>query len=157
MRLDKRILAAFAFAGALVLLSAFSGGKAFAYGPTHVYEITFSFNCQNHALCQVSASNPFGIGGFWGWVELDAGGTGDGQAEFQGHDNAYPALNGTGHVTFQDLSWTTFSVPGVGSFLSILAPAEFGPQPMVLPAGSGHYTQHPAPGISNDINVTLLP
>ena len=157
MRPSKRILAAFVFAGALVALSAFVGGSARAYGPTHVYEITFSFNCQNQTLCQASPSNPFGIGGFWGWVELDAGGTGDGQAEFQGHDNANPALNGSGHVTFADLSWTTFTTPDGSSFVSMSAPAEFGPQPIVFPAGGGHSAQKPAPGISNEINITLLP
>lgn len=155
MRASKRrILAAILIAGAIV---AFSAGNALAYGPTHVYEGTFSFNCMNKTLCQASPSNPFGIGGFWGWIELDAGGTGDGEAQFQGHDNANPALNGSGHVTFADLTWTTFTTPDGSSFISISAPAEFGPQPIVLPAGSGHYASSGGPGISSQIQITLIP
>lgn len=149
-----RVLAAILMAGAIV---AFSAGSALAYGPTHVYEGTFSFNCMNKTLCQASPSNPFGIGGFWGWIELDAGGTGDGEGQFQGHGNANPALNGSGHVTFDDLTWWTFTAPDGTQLIAILAPAEFGPQPLIFPAGSGHYSQQPAPGINNQIQVSLIP
>jgi hypothetical protein len=120
---------------------------AHAYGSNAVYQITMSFNCQNKTLCQASPSNPFGIGGGWGWIELDSGGTGDIQFEGQGHNNADPLLNGAIHFS-GDVSWWTN-----GTLLFISTPAGL----FVLPAAPGHYGGPSGPGINNEIQVSLIP
>ncbi len=131
--------------------------RAHAYGNTAVYQITFSLNCMNETLCQPSASNPFGIGGFWGWIELDANATGDGEAEGQGHSNANPMLNGAVHFALNDITWKTATAPDGSTVLLISAPAEFGPQPLVFPAAPGHYTFSFGPGTNNQIQITQVP
>jgi hypothetical protein len=120
---------------------------ALAYGNQAVYQIGLSFNCQNPTLCVASPQNPFGIGGVWGWIELDADGTGDVESTGQGHDNANPALNGVFRVA-GDVTWSSD-----GQTLTIILP---GVGPISLPAAPGHYELRPAPGINNELQVNLL-
>ena len=59
-----------------------------------------------------SSTNPFGIGGIWGWIVVDKSGNVDGELEFQGHQNANPALNGTGHISLSGFAVpTTVNLP----------------------------------------------
>jgi hypothetical protein len=140
-----------------------------AYGTVHLYEITLSYNCMNAALC---APTPFGIGGLWGWIEPDSGGMVDGALQFQGHQNANPALNGTGHtIGFQ--GWSVISCPGApdcalldpeqtppdpsGRYFDILADFNtIGVLPVLVPATPGKYSVHSAPGVFSEATVTAL-
>src|ERR671935_320865 len=64
----------------VVMVAAPSAG---AYGNTAVYQITFSLNCTS---VTPGACDQFGgPGGAWGWIELDAGGTGDMTLTVCGH------------------------------------------------------------------------
>src|SRR6478672_1088428 len=70
-------LAAMLVLTAVVMVAAPSAG---AYGNTAVYQITFSLNCTS---VTPGACDQFGgPGGVWGWIELDAGGSGDGLPPF---------------------------------------------------------------------------
>jgi hypothetical protein len=146
---------------------------AVAYGTDHLFEVTLSYNCQNMTICP---STPFGIGGIWGWLEPDAGGAADGELLFQGHQNANPALNGTGKsIAIQ--GYTTVSCPGLNPLCGVVA-LEQPPTdpnnnyfvffttfrtaggeinlPIATPATPGHYNQHFAPGVDVTATVTQL-
>src|SRR5438046_7930334 len=57
--------------------------SAGSYGKDAVYQITFSLNCTS---VTPGACDQFGgPGGVWGWIELDAGGTGDMTLTLCGH------------------------------------------------------------------------
>jgi len=155
MRIRRAFLAlatATALAGGVVGFGAV--GAAADYGSGAVYQIGLSFNCMNMTLCQASAQNPFGIGGFWGWIELDKGGTGEAQLLGQGHSNANPLLNGTVKLSIDDITWTTVQTQR-GLALAISAP-ELGPQPMFLPAAPGNYDFSFGPGTQSVIQVALV-
>jgi hypothetical protein len=169
-------LAACAAAGMAltVALVAGSAGPAAAYGGGHLDEITLSYNCQNTSICS-SPANPFGIGGLWGWVEPDQGGSVDGQLEFQGHANtSRPYLNGQGHTTgFTGWSVITCTAsvqnsPDCGLLAPEGVPADPGGQyfdigavfgttigllPVLTPATPGNYSAHVAPGVFDQVQV----
>lgn len=148
--------------------------SASAYGPQHLYEVTLSYNCQNVSLC---APTPFGIGGIWGWIEPASDGTVDGQLEFQGHQNANPFLNGTGH-SLSFFGYSTISCPSANPLCGLLFPegvpvdpngqyfvfpttfstagGVFGPLPVITPATPGHWKANFAPGVSSNATVTAL-
>jgi len=152
----RRTLVALAMAGALAGGTAgFSAvGAAADYGSGAVYQIGLSFNCMNKTLCQASAQNPFGIGGFWGWIELDRGGIGAAELLGQGHSNTNPILNGTVKLSLSDITWITVQTPQ-GPALAISAP-ELGPQPMFLPATPGNYDFSFGPGTQSVIQIALV-
>ena len=92
-------LGAIAAAGALAASATVvsTAAPAWAYGTDHLYQVTISANCQNQTICN---PEPFGVGGAWGWIELDSGAgavaglqSADGQMAFQGHSNS-TALGG---------------------------------------------------------------
>jgi hypothetical protein len=146
-----------------------------AYGTEHLYEVTLSYNCQNMTICP---STPFGIGGIWGWLEPDAAGQADGELLFQGHQNANPALNGTGKSIAVN-GYTTINCPTPASgplcFLVALEQPPTDPNnnyfvffttfqtaggdmqlPILTPATPGQYNQHFAPGIDVTATVTKV-
>jgi hypothetical protein len=162
---------------AALMAACVAGGsplRAFAYGTEHLYEVTLSYNCQNTALC---ASSPFGIGGLWGWLEPDTGGSADGALTFQGHQNADPSLNGVGHST-AFLGYTIINCPGANPLCGLVGviPTPIDPNgsyfvffvqftskgvppfvlPVVTPATPGHYALQGAPGVSSNATVTEL-
>ena len=149
-------------AAAAVIGGALVGGTgihAGAYGTSHVYEITFAEQCENRTACVASDQNPFGIGGIWGWIEPDSGGTAEMQVTFQGHNNTDPSLNGTTHLS-SPTSWSIVSLPTPNPFFSPPDPHGqyfvfgFG---FLTPATPGHYQLKMGPGLSADITVTKLP
>lgn len=162
----RRRLLTIGSAGVLAAALAGAGaGSGAAYGTVHVFQITLSENCQNPVLCVASPSNPFGIGGIWGWVEPDSDGTAEASIEFQGHQNAQAFLNGAGHVTGEGSTWFQFSSPTPppftptdpnGSYLGVSLQAPFGPVTLAFPATPGQYTASFAPGINSEITVTLM-
>jgi hypothetical protein len=149
----RRIILAIVIAGALAIPTA---STAFAYGGGQAaYQITFSFNCMNKLLCQPSLQNPFGVGGFWGWIELSNDGTGDGEMTGQGHSNPNPALNGAFHMAPNDITWQTTMV-GSAPMILINIPELGGPF-LEVPAASGHYSSSMGPGTNSQIQVSRAP
>ena len=140
-------------------------GTAAAYGTEHVYQITLSENCQNPSACVASASNPFGIGGIWGWIEPDSDGTAEAAIEFQGHQNANPFLNGSGHITGTGSRWSIFASPTPppftppdpnGMYIGVSLQSPFGPIMVAFPATPGHYVVNMGPGMNENISVVKM-
>lgn len=151
-----------ALAVALVLSSA---NSAAAYGTDHLSQITLSENCQNPVACVASPSNPFGIGGIWGWIEPDSDHSAEAAIQFQGHQNANPFLNGSGHITGAGGSWFSFSSPTPppftptdpsGNYIGVNLQTPFGPITLAFPATPGHYGATFGPGMNSEITVTLM-
>ncbi|HEX2680937.1 MAG TPA: hypothetical protein VHQ03_06555, partial [Candidatus Dormibacteraeota bacterium] len=123
---------------------------AAAYGNGAAYQVGLSLGCENPVLCVASQSNPFGIGGIWGWITIDNAGNVDGQIEFQGHQNANPALNGAHHISLSGYAVPTgFQAPFLpadpnGKYLAILQCGAGGCQPAFeIEATGGHYSSNP--------------
>ncbi len=149
--------------GVVGLLAA-SASPAAAYGNGAAYQVGLSLNCQNPEACVASSTNPFGIGGIWGWIVIDSSGHVDGELEFQGHQNANPALNGTGHISLSGFAVPTHvAFPFIpadpnGNYLLIFQCSSAGCSPAFeIEATGGHYSQNFGPGINNELQVALLP
>jgi hypothetical protein len=149
---------------AIVGLVLVSAAPAAAYGNGAAYQVGLSINCQNRVACVASPNNPFGIGGIWGWIVVDKSGSVDGELEFQGHQNANPALNGTGHISLSGFAVpTTQQLPFIpadpnGNYLLIFQCGPQGCNPAFeIEATGGHYAQDFGPGIHNEIQVSQLP
>jgi hypothetical protein len=137
---------------------------AAAYGNGAAYQVGLSFNCQNPVTCVASQSNPFGIGGIWGWIVVDKTGNVDGELEFQGHQNANAALNGAVHITLSGFAVpTTQQAPFTptdpnGKYLAIFQCGSGSCYPFFeIDATPGHYSQNFGPGINNELQVSQLP
>jgi hypothetical protein len=128
---------------------------AAAYGRDAVWQIGFSFNCNDPVACAVSPENPFGPGGFWGWIELDStthpGTAGDADIVVTGCDHFRTTIphGGADHFNL-DGTWLTS-----GGFLFVSATG-FGTF-FVVPAAAGHYSLHPAPAIAMELQLALIP
>jgi hypothetical protein len=104
MHAFNRLLAIGATAALTVGGLAAMGGAAQAYGgdgKMDVYQIGVSFNCNNKSVCSGE-----GLGGFWGWAELDhdpatGDNTGDAEFAFCTHGD----FNGAGHQSVEILNW----------------------------------------------------
>jgi hypothetical protein len=121
--------------------------SASAASPTQQWQVGFSFNCDNKALCGTN-----GLGGFWGWYAFKSDGTGDAALTFCAHGT--PGQNGAGHV---NLNITAWEIGTDGDFIiDSASPAGFEGD-TGIPATPGHFSSHPAPGISGNIQVSLNP
>ena len=147
--------------GALFLVSSM---PAAAYGNGAAYQVGLSLNCQNQVSCVAGPTNPFGIGGIWGWITVDGAGNVDGELEGQGHQNANPALNGAIHISLSGFAVpTTQHLPFIpadpnGNYLLIFQCGPGGCQPFFeIEATGGHYAQNFGPGVSTEIQVSQLP
>jgi hypothetical protein len=134
-----------------VMVAAPSAG---AYGNTAVYQITFSLNCTSPSP---GACDQFGgPGGVWGWIELDAGGTGDMTLTVCGHTIGGGGA-GAGHENVEITDWSTS-----GGFISLNG-TDPGVPPFVsgtnlgIPSAAGHYSEHPFPGLAAEITVVRIP
>ena len=149
----------------LVALAMGGSVNASAYGSDHVFQITISENCVNPTLCVAGPTNPFGIGGIWGWVEPDADGTAEAQVQFQGHSNADPSLNGSGHLP-TTWSWTIISIPPPppsvsppdpnNTYILFTIPGFPPGAGFLTPATPGQYGENFGPGINSQITVTQM-
>ena len=147
-----------------------------AYNNTAIWQIGFSGNCNNPDLC----GPPFGLGGFWGWVEFDQGGVGDATVTECSHlssdtaplsgaqsflieiENWYVAPGSAGPMTFFVPDGTATIVghtggPPVTVPLSSILAADTG-----FPAVAGHYSTDEilgfsAPGVSFQYQVVQIP
>lgn len=74
---------------------------AHAYGTDHVYQLTFSLNCDNKTspLCTPDA---FGLGGAWGWIEVDSTDA-DATLTVCSHQ---PGQTGASHENLDGVAWT---------------------------------------------------
>jgi hypothetical protein len=164
---------------AVVLAAAVFASSAAAYGggASHdTWQVGLSFNCNNPSFCGND------LGGFWGWVEFDrwsdgsitgdaqltgcahsvgggGPGAGAGHADVDatsvrivaaGPDDPNPG----GHVFFVDSNEVTFTGHG--------APTTVEDDPDFLgdtgiPVEPGHYSFHPAPGVTFVIQVAFRP
>jgi hypothetical protein len=164
MRVPLRRSVFAALALTMALGAAAGATSAKAYGTEHLFQITLSENCVNPTLCIASADNPFGIGGIWGWIEPDQGGTADTAVVAQGHSNADPSLNGTSHFP-STWDWTVVSLPPPPPIISPTDPNGkyfFFTIPgnpffqFLTPATPGHYNLRLGPGFIADITVTQM-
>jgi hypothetical protein len=141
------------------VISVNGAAPAAAYGRDAVYQLEFSFNCNNPSadVC----TNEFGTGGgAWGWIELDStthpGTSGDADIEIAFCDHGRfegPPFGGAGHLSADGI-W--FIVDGV---IVISAPdfPELGV--LIVPAAPGHYSMvnDPVVGATAVFEVVRIP
>ena len=168
------LLAAVATAAAVAAGFASSAG-AYGGGATHdTWQVGLSFNCDNPSApdCQNPETGLPELGGFWGWVEFDRAAdgsiTGDAQLTGCGHTTGGggPGSAGAGHEDVDIFSAhlgppgpddPTFGIPGAQVFYvdSASSPDVLGDTG--IPAEAGHYSFHPAPGVSFNLQVSFRP
>jgi hypothetical protein len=152
MRRTVLLLAALIAAAAVSAGFATSAG-AYGGGASHdTWQIGLSFNCDSPTLCAG------GQGGFWGWVEFDRWSngsiTGDAQLTGCGHTvgGGGPGSAGAGH---EDLDiYAAHIDPVSGDFIIDSASDSSFEGDSGFPSTAGHYMDHPAPGITQIINVS---
>ena len=157
-RLLVCIIAPAAIVGSLLLLAAPS---AQAYGTDHVYQLTFSLNCndRNSPLC---APDAFGLGGVWGWIEPDSDGTVDATVTFCGHQQGF---NGAAHENLDGVSWSIVTGEQLtGQFAVGVDPTDryivFDPSSdlgfIAFPVTPNHYSMSFGPGVTAQSTVVLM-
>lgn len=138
---------------------ALGAGSAFAYGRADepLAQIEISGNCDNASfwLCQPDA---VGTGGIWVWIEVDANGTADAAGAVCGHTIGGPRGFAGSIRGEYDWSYVTADQLPPGPPLLITDPGgkyywipDVFDQP--IPVTQGHYSFHPAPGVSLQIQV----
>ena len=160
-------------AGACIAAAAclFFGGNsvAHAYGVGHLFQLTYSANCDNPSvpLCAAPPAG-FGLGGAWGWIELDGSagatsGTADATLTFCTHRTAGQPT-GAFHVNLSDAPWTEM----LGSQLPpSIFPVDFPGNPsetyLVVPAAGvafpvtpGHYSVRLTHGVQVQSQVVAM-
>ena len=163
------LLVATLAASATLAVGFASAASAYGGGAAHdTWQVGISGNCNNLSFCGAD-----GLGGFWGWVEFDRFAdtsiTGDAQLTHCGHflggggggaghsdvditaahigpaqpdDPNYPG----GQVFYVDSN----VVNGVTNDPDFLGDSG-------IPVQAGHYSAHPAPGVSDNIQVSFRP
>ncbi len=126
-----------------------------AYGKLAQWQVGFSFNCDNPTP---GACDQFGgTGGFWGWYEFDSDGTGDATLTFCGHTGGGGGGGGggagAGHENVDIESWTIQD----GDFWILDASDSTVEGDTGIPAIPGHHSLNFGPGISGQVQVTLIP
>ena len=161
MRVLRRLLTTIAISATLALTVALATSTpAAAYGSDAVYQLEFSFNCNNPSRPDVCA-NEFGTGGgAWGWIELDStthpGIAGDADIEITFCDHGRfegPPFGGAGHFSLDGV-WLI-----VNGFIVISVPSfpELGV--LIVPAAPGHYSMvnDPVVGATAVFQVVRIP
>jgi hypothetical protein len=146
---------------AATLTGALGASAAQAYSTSHVYQLTFSLNCDNQAspLC---APNVFGLGGTWGWIEPDSDGTADATVTFCAHDQGF---NGAFHQNLSGVTWSVVPESQLGGRFAVgidptgnyivfdpASPLGF----LAFPVTANHYSISFGPGITAQSTVTLM-
>jgi hypothetical protein len=134
---------------------------ALAYGSHHVYQLTFSLNCDNKAspLC---APDVFGLGGVWGWIEPDSDGTADATITFCAHSQGF---NGADHANLDGVKWSIVPASQLGGRFAVgkdpsgqyivfdqSSPLGF----LAFPVTANHYSISFGPGITAQSTVVLM-
>jgi hypothetical protein len=157
MRRFVSLVAALVAAAAVAAGFAATAG-AYGGGASHnTWQIAISSNCDNPSLCLDPTGAP-SEGGFWGWIEFDQWSngtiTGDAQFTFCGHTTGGggPGSAGAGHESLgiyaAHLDQTT------GDFVIDSASDPGFEGDTGIPFTPGHYSSHPAPGISQVMQVS---
>ena len=163
----SRTILGIATLSAVIMVVSFTGAAvpaAHAYGSNALWQIGLSFNCNDKNLC---LQPPFGVGGFWGWVEFDTGGQGD--ATLAGCSHLSTSLNvttGADSLRLDITGWTIMSTPMGPTFVltdgtATIAGVHVQGQPVTIslaqagllgptgfPAAPGHYSSQAIFGIS---------
>jgi hypothetical protein len=163
------LLAATLAASATLAVGFASAASAYGGGATHgTYQVGISGNCNNPSFCGEE------LGGFWGWVEFDVAAdgtiTGDAQLTDCGH---FLGGGGGGGAHHSDVDITSAHIgpaqegdPGPGQVFYIdsalvngvpAVPGDDALGDSGIPAAAGHYSAHPAPGVSGNIQVSFRP
>jgi hypothetical protein len=157
----RALLASALTAGVLML----GVGNAAAYGPDHLYQLTFSLNCDNKSS-QLCTPQVFGLGGFWGWIEIDGASasatSGTYDAQVTGCNHLTGTQPGAQHSNISDAPWAivpsaafppnTFAV-GVDPNDRYLVPFGTG---LAFPVTPGHYPTRFGPGITAQAQVVVM-
>jgi hypothetical protein len=178
MRRSFLMFAALATSAALAAGFASSAG-AYGGGASHdTWQVGLSFNCNNPSffLCQDPETGSPELGGFWGWIEFDrfANGTitGDEQVTGCGHTTRGGGSFGAEHADVDITSAhlgppqpadPNFGRPGAQVFY--IDSNVVNGEPNVpdflgdsgVPAEPGHFSFHPAPGVSGNLQVAFRP
>jgi hypothetical protein len=148
MNAVRRMLLLLATLGTALGVSVATAGSASAtYGPLAQYQVTLSSNCNNPSAC------PGGLGGEWGWAVFNSDGTGDLQAT--GCFHLLGMGGGAEHSDVDIFAWHIDTTDHVFVIDSASDPSFVGPSP--IPSNPGHYSDHPAPGVAVEIQVTKIP
>ena len=140
---------------------ALGASVAQAYGTDHVYQLTFSLNCDDKTspLC---APNAFGLGGVWGWIEPDSDGTADATITFCGHNQGF---NGADHANLDGVKWSIVPASQLGGRFAVGTEPTgqyivFDPSSalgfLAFPVTANHYSISFGPGITAQGTVTLM-
>jgi hypothetical protein len=152
-----RIVRVALIAGLLAVASmGFGASSVAAYGHADqpLAQIELSLNCNNPDFpgCQA----PFGLGGVWLWIEIDANGTADVAGSVCGHVRG---VGGGASSIRGEFDWW-FSPTPVGGILFAdpngYYVVDFGPvlgSAVSLPVTQGHYSAHPVPGVAIELQV----
>jgi len=146
---------------AALVVGGFGAPAAQAYGRDHVYQLTFSLNCndRNSPLC---APDNFGLGGVWGWIEPDSDGTADATITFCGHGQG---SNGAFHENLDGVPWSIvpesqlggrFAVgtDPTGMYIVFEGSSDLGF--LAFPVTPDHYSMKFGPGITAQSTVVLM-
>jgi hypothetical protein len=146
---------------AALVVGGLGAPAAQAYGRDHVYQLTFSLNCndRNSPLC---APDMFGLGGVWGWIEPDSDGTADATITFCGHGQGF---NGAFHENLDEVPWSIvpesqlggrFAVgtDPTGQYIVFDSNSDLGF--LAFPVTPGHYSMSFGPGITSQSTVVLM-
>jgi hypothetical protein len=161
----RRIVAILAVVVAVVGLMVAGASSASAYGSDHVYQLTFSLNCNNKSS-ELCTPQVFGLGGFWGWIELDGASTaatsGDYDATLTGCNHLTGTQAGAVHTNVEEGAWATMSsaqlpagVFPVGTDPNDRYLVPFGTG-LAFPSTPGHYSMKFGPGIIAESQVVLM-
>ena len=134
---------------AIALSAAAPAGAATSH---QEWQVGFSFNCDNPSVCGAD-----GLGGFWGWYAFYSDGTGDAALTGCGHTvhGGGPGSAGAGHENVDIEAWHVDPVSG--DFVIDTSTPSDAEGDTGIPAAPGHYSLHPAPGVSDNISVRLNP
>jgi hypothetical protein len=148
----RRLVTAVAVLAAAAAVAAVFATSAGAYGggASHdTWQVGLSFNCDSPTLCAG------GQGGFWGWVEFDRWSNGSITGDLQGAECGHTTGGGgagAGHVDVD--IYAAHIDPGTGDFIVDSASDPSFEGDSGIPSAAGHYMDHPAPGITQVINVS---
>jgi hypothetical protein len=178
MKKVRLLVAALVVVAAAALVGLGSAPASAEYGPLAVYQVAFSFNCNNPSFCGSD-----GLGGFWGWAVFNSDGTADAELTGCGHLQGGPGGGGggAGHFSADATGWfiapsqenpavSDFYVShevdtfyGHGQPVTMVDPDPPYPSDTGIPAAPGHYHTSdlfgfsPPPGVSFNVQVTKIP
>jgi hypothetical protein len=159
-RIRHLLLRVVAPVAAIAAIGLLGTPAAHAYGPDHVYQLTFSLNC-NDRTSPLCAPDALGLGGVWGWIEPDSDGTADATVTFCGHQQGF---NGAFHENLDEVPWSIVT----GSQLNGAFPVGTDPTDhyivfpgtdlafVAFPVTPNHYSTRFGPGITAQSTVVLM-